>query len=85
MGRVSLARYGFVRIPKEDFMYNGEKCVIIGIDNNYKMLGDNSFTNRLELANFHIQKLDNFFEIYLKSSFGLEETKIYQIKRKVKK
>ncbi len=25
MGNVSLARYGFVRIPKEDFTYNGEK------------------------------------------------------------
>ena len=66
-------------------MYNGEKCVIIGIDNNYKMLGDNSFTNRLELAYSHIQKFDTVFESYLNSNFGIEETKTYQIKRKVKK
>lgn len=25
MSRVSLARYGFVRTPKKDFMYNGER------------------------------------------------------------
>ena len=25
MGRVSLARYGFVRTPKKDFTYNGER------------------------------------------------------------
>lgn len=68
-----------------EFMYNGEKCVIIGIDNNYKMLGDNSFTNRLELAYSHIQKFDTVFESYLNSNFGIEETKTYQIKRKVKK
>lgn len=25
MGKVSLAKYGFVRVPKEDFTYNGER------------------------------------------------------------
>lgn len=25
MGKVSLAKYGFVRVPEEDFTYNGEK------------------------------------------------------------
>lgn len=68
-----------------EFMYHGKECVILGIDNHYKILGDNSFTNRLELANSHIQKLDTIFESYLKSNFGLDETKTYQIKRKVKK
>lgn len=68
-----------------EFMYHGKECVILGIDNHYKILGDNSFTNRLELANSHIQKFDTIFESYLKSNFGLEETKAYQIKRKVKK
>ena len=68
-----------------EFMYHGDECVILGIDNYYKILGDNSFTNRLELANSHIQKFDTIFESYLKSNFGLEETKAYQIKRKVKK
>lgn len=68
-----------------EFMYHGDECVILGIDNYYKILGDNSFTNRLELANSHIQKFDTIFESYLKSNFDLEETKAYQIKRKVKK
>lgn len=72
-------------ISRYEFMYHGKECAILGTNGHYKLLGENSFTNRLELANLHIQKLDNFFEIYLKSSFGLEETKIYQIKRKVKK
>ena len=25
MSKVSLAKYGFVRVPKEDFTYNGER------------------------------------------------------------
>lgn len=72
-------------IKHYDFTYNQKECIIFSTDNNYQILGNESFINRLELANSHIQKLETIFESYLKSNFGIEETKTYQIKRKIKK
>ena len=69
-----------------DFLYSDNQCIIFGLDNDYKSLGEESFINRIEIANSHIQKMGVIFESYVNSSFGLEsEAKIYQIKRKVRK
>ena len=69
-----------------NFLYNDNQCVMFGLDGDFKIIGEEAFINRIEIANSYIQKMGVIFESYVKSSLGLEsEAKTYQIKRKVRK
>lgn len=72
-------------IKHYDFLYKDNECCFLGIDDNYIVVGSNSFVNRYKLADSYIQKFNTVFESYINTTFGLDEiTKVYQIKRKVK-
>lgn len=69
-----------------DFLYRNSECCFLGVDNNYISLNDHSFDIRYSLVNSHIQKVKTVFKYYINTMLWLETiTKIYQIKRKIKK
>jgi len=68
-----------------DFLYHEDECFMLTVNNDSIVKGNDSFSNRLNLALSHIQKLEAIFESYVESSIGIETpTKYYQIKRKIK-
>lgn len=70
---------------KYDFTYNGNVCSILGIDSDYFVLDDGINDKRLSMANSQIQKAETIFEANLNSILNLvEQTKVYQVKRKMK-